>query len=346
MNVNSEVRNTLDGIINKALSIVFPADDAYAFLVDTINYAQTLQRLQPEFKGTPSGNLEALTIASRQIREADDTDGDTTTTTDGVSKRQISYSVKKVFWNTWLKNDDVVYNAVRRANMSTGIGATQIDITSTNDLEALIVQMLQKQFAMDLQDLIFNGDVDSISAGGDPDADFLKILDGFVQKSLSSSYITDLGTASITIADMVAHVQLLPEKYKNNFGDSITWFMKQSTHDKLLADLQSRQTGLGDAIILDGRIQRIAGYTVEIVAGLSGPYVNPADYTEGNRGWVGLAPWSNLAPVFTPQGTKYRREATGATAAKRDSTYHHITSYLDAVIKELDGIAIILGDNI
>lgn len=344
MKVNQDLA-TQQANIQKDLNITFPAMDAYQFLVDTIKNAKTLDRLQPLYKDVPSGNIDALTVGSRRLRLADDSDGDTSTPADGITKRQTPYSVKKVFWDTWLKNDDVVYNAIRRTNSNSGIGFSQEGITPSSDLETVSIQMIQKQFGMDLQDLAFNGNVSAAVTSGDPDADFLGILDGFVKKSLSTSYITDLLTDEPTIAAFVQHIQMLDEKYTSNFGETITWFMKKQTHDKLVGDLTSRQTALGDTVIKDGVIMRIAGYDVEIVSGLQGPYVDDTNYNLGRRGWVGLTPWSNLTPILT-QAAKYKREGSGSTAAKKDSTYHIIFAYMDVVIKEVDAVAVMLGDNL
>lgn len=344
MKVNAALVKEMRAAIKKDLDIAFGLDDSYQFLIDTINNAGTLNRLQPEMKAVPAGNIEALSVASRKTRLADDSDGDTSTPADGVTKRQIPYAVKKVFWDAWLKNDDVVYNSIRRASSNVGIGYTQEGITPTTNLETAVIQMIQKQFGMDLQDLAFNGDT-AAAAASDPAAPFLGIVDGFVKISAGASAVTDLGTDEPTMAAFMAHIALLPEKYKANFGAAITWFIKQSTHDKLAAEISSRQTALGDNVMVEGKITKIGGYNVEIVAALEGPYKNPADYLEGKRGWAALTPWQNLTPVFT-QDVKYKRTAEGATAAKKDSTYHILFAYMDVIIKELDGIAIMLGDNL
>lgn len=345
MKVNQAItKEFVMSTIEKNLSIAFPADDAYQFLTDTISNAGTLSRLNPLIRSVPAGNIDALTTETRKIRLADDSSGDTSTTADGVTKRQIPYAVKKVFWDTWLKNDDVVYNAVRRAMSLTGIGAMQPGVMESSDLETVVISLIQKAYALDFQDLMFNGDTDAATAS-DPDADFLGILDGFVKKSLSSSYITDIGTAEPTIELFMNHLQILPEKYKNNFEASLTWFIKRSTHDKLLTDLSSRQTPYGDAVIKDGKIQSIAGYPVEIVATLTGPYINPADYSEGRKGWACLTPWQNLTPVLT-QDVKYNRTGDGATALKKDSTYHILHGYGDAVLRETDACAVMVGENL
>jgi len=324
MNANTDINiETIRTDLAKSLNIAFPQNDAYGFLVDTIGNAETLSKLMPMIKSSSAGNIDALTIGKRKIRIADDTSGNPTGVT-GITKRQIAYAVKKVFWDEWIKNDDVFYNAVREANNI----ATQTGISNTTDLETLIIQMLQKQFAMDLQDLAFNGDTTDTSG----DAAFLTILDGFVKKMKTSTNETDLGAAALTLTQFVNHVQLLPEEYKNNFADDIAWFITRKVHDKLMALVSARATGYGDAVMQDGKITKLAGYDIEIVASMQ-------------SGFVALTPRKNLVPIMT-MDVKYTRTGDGAEAAKRDSTYHIIHAYLDVIVKEVNAVAYMIGDNL
>ena len=324
MNANQDINiDTIRTTLMKSLTIAFPANDAYGFLVDTINNAGTLNMLRPMIKAVPAGNIEALTIGKRKIRLADDTTGNPVGV-NSITKRQIPYAVKKVFWDEWLKNDDVFYNAIREANNI----LTQTGISNTADLETLVIQMLQKQFAMDLQDLAFNGDTADVSG----DSAFLTILDGFVKKMKTSTNETDLTANQPTISDFMDHILLLPEQYKNNFGADIKWFITRKTHDKIAALVSARESGYGDVVLQNGQVQRLGGYDVEVVAGMQSKF-------------AALTPAQNLVPVLT-MDVKYNRTSDGAEALKRDSTYHIIHAYLDVVIKEIDAVAYMIGDNL
>lgn len=312
--------------ITKNLNIAFPSNDAYQFLVDTINMAGTLAMLRPLIKNVPAGNIDALSIARRKLRESDDDSFAIPTGQNSITKRQIPYAVKKMDWDEWLKNDDVYYNAIRQATSQMG----QPGITNTADLETLVIQMLQKALAMDMQDLIFNGDTATLNT--DPDYLFLKILDGFVKKMKASPYFTDLGATEPTLLDFVNHIQLLPEKIKNNYQDSIYWFISRKTHDKIMALVQARATNYGDAVLLNGRVTRLAGYNVEIVSGIQ-------------SGFAALTPWENLATIVT-QDVKYKRVSGDTLAAKKDSTYHVFHVYLDAIIREINAVAYMIGDKL
>lgn len=294
--------------IKKNLDIPMAISDAEAFLVDTINTASTLPKLQPLYRNVAAGNIDALSVGRRKLRQAGV--DDTPTGTDSIKNRQIPYAVRKVKWDEWLQNDDVFYSMAARGD----------------NAEQKVISMIQQQFGVDLQDLIFNGDTTAEESVGVPDP-FLSILDGFVKKMKASTNKTDLAAAEPTIMDFVNHIQLLPERYKS-FQD-ITWFISQKTNDKLVALIANRTTGFGDAVLQEGKITRLAGYPVEVVAELQ-------------SGFAALTPKSNLKPVFT-RDLRYIRTADGATAAAKDATYHVLYSYLDAIVKEVDAVAYLTG---
>lgn len=294
--------------IRKDLNISLPQDQAYQFLIDTIAKVSTLNKLQPVFRNSGSGNIDTLSVKTRKLRQHSKTN--TPTGVGGIDPGQIPYNVKKVFWDEWLQNDDVWYNQKARGE----------------NVEDTVIAMLQQQFGVDLQDLIFNGD--SATDSGATDYAFLSILDGFVKKAKASPNKTDLATAQPTLVDFVNHIQVLPEKYKNAHDD-ITWFITRGTHDRIVSLATQRQTGFGDAVLQEGKLSRLAGYDVEIVANLQ-------------SGIALLTPLKNLKPVFTRE-LRYIRTGDGATAAAKDATYHIIFAYLDAIIREVEAVAWMTG---
>lgn len=292
-------------LVLKDVNVPLPQAAAEAFLRDTINKATVLPKLKPYYKNAPAGNIDVLTVGRRKLRLA--SKNDTPTGTGAIDDRQIPYAVKKVKWDEWIQNDDVWYALAARGQ----------------NVEDVIVQMIQEQFATDLQDLIFNGD----TASADP---FLNIIDGFVKKAKQSPYKTDLADAEPTLMDFVNHIQILPEKFKSR--TDIEWLITQKTHDKLVSMIVSRQTGYGDAVLVEGKVTKVAGYPVDVVEEMQG-------------GFAMLTPVDNLKPVFT-RDVRYNRTAQGATAAAKDATYHILFAYLDAVIRETEGIAYMVGSKL
>ncbi|MEH6921379.1 phage major capsid protein, partial [Bacillus velezensis] len=141
---------------------------------------------------------------------------------------------------------------------------------------------------------------------------------------------TDLAANDVTIQAFVDHVAVLPDKFKTR--NDIAWFITQKTHDKLMSLLTTRQTNLGDAVLIDGKVSKLAGYDVEIVQ-------------EMQSGFAMLTPRENLKPVFT-RDLRYNRTAQGATAAAKDAAYHILFAYLDCVIREVDAVAWMTGSKL
>ncbi|PEU05219.1 phage major capsid protein [Bacillus cereus] len=292
-------------IVLKDVNVPLPQAAAEEFLRDTINKATVLPKLNPYYKKAPAGNIDTLSVGKRKLREASKTD--TPTGVGSIAPGQIPYAVKKVKWDEWIQNDDVWYALASRGQ----------------NVEDVIISMIQDQFAVDLQDLIFNGD----SSSADP---FVKIIDGFIKKAKVSTNKTDLAANDVTIQAFVDHVTVLPDKFKTR--NDIAWFITQKTHDKLMSLLTTRQTNLGDAVLIDGKVSKLAGYDVEIVQ-------------EMQSGFAMLTPRENLKPVFT-RDLRYNRTAQGATAAAKDATYHILFAYLDCVIREVDAVAWMTGSKL
>lgn len=296
----------------KDVSMDLVGEGSQEFLVDTLSNASTLIKLNPIYRKSPAGDIDTLGVEGRRLRKHGRTHTPNNTT-DGITKSKIPYAVQKVFWDTWLDDDDVWYN----------------EQTRHQNIEDVIMSMIQSQAGIDLQDLIFNGDTETEAS--DSDFEFLSIIDGFVKKMKKSSFKTDLGTAEPKLIDFSNHIQILPERYKNAHDD-ITWFITRNTHDKLTAQITQRQTGFGDAVLVDGKLERFGGYPVEIVTNLQ-------------SGFAALTPMKNLKPVFTRE-IRYKRTAEGAEAASKDATYHILFAYLDCVLREVDAVAYLVGEKL
>lgn len=298
--------------IKKDLDLTFDGHASYQFLVDTIAKAGTLAKLEPIYRASASGNIDTLSVKSRRIREH--SRNNQPTGTGGIEKNKIPYTVKKVTWDEWIDNDDVWYNQQNRGE----------------NIESTVIGMIQQQFAVDLQDLMFNGD--TATPTSDEDYKFLGIMDGFVKKiKAGSPFKTDFGSNAFTLRDLTGHISILPEKYRNAHND-ITWFWSRSTYDKVLMLVTDRATGFGDAVLVNGKLAAFGGYPIEIVANM-----------QNNFG--ALTPMKNLKPIFTRE-LKYKRTGEGALAAAKDATYHILFAYADAVVRELDAVAWMTGDKL
>jgi len=344
-NINAQVikeRVEQVGFTKAEMSFSSP-QQSYDFLVDTINMATTLKKLPYNIKGVPSGNIDALNFGRRNLRLHDKNFNGVPDGKDNKTERQIPFNVKKCDFDIWLDNDDMYYYAARQANSL----PQQPDLANPANLQALVISAEQKVLAMDMQDLMFNGDTAYPTAGAD--ADFFRVLDGFVKKLSASPHKKDLTTSEVQLTDLLDVVAMMPEEFKSNFNNDIVWIMNQVSHDKILRLLLNRNTNLGDAVITDGKITRIFGYNVEIVEGMMGTLKDPADASKGRNGMIFLTPMMNLVPVSTYNPSIKYRTVTAATdviAAKKDASYHIWNVYLDAVVREVNGCVYLTGENV
>lgn len=334
-------KTVINELIQKAAMSFTAPQKNYEFLVDTINMAGTLAKLPYELKSVPSGNLDALTFRTHVLRARDKNNFNIPEGTNNVTERQIPFAVKDMDFDLWLDNDDMRYYAAREA---TGL-KPQPDLSKPKNLTALVISAERKLMAMDMQDLIFNGDKNYQS--GQTDTKFYNILNGFVRQLSVTTNKKDLTTAEPTLADFAEVVANLPEKYKSNFAEDIKWFISQSTHDKIFKLLSARATSLGDGAIVDGKVTRLFGYDVEVVSGILGYLKTPGTISDGRIGIAILTPMSNLIPVSTyTKAVEFKSVNNDTVSIKKGATYHNWKLNLDAVVKEVDAASILIGDKV
>ena len=289
-----------------AASTLLVTDQAEAFIYDIIANSNTLKKLNVQYKDQTSGNIEALEAQTRKTRKYSYTPGQTPEGAFDVNKREIPYNVVKVFLDMWLHNDDVWYILQQRGQ----------------NMETALTSMMQESFALDMQDLLFNGDT---AASGTGDDDFLKILDGFVKKMKAIDRKTNLGAKLPTPEDFITMKKKIKSKYWNHPKFNFNWIMSENTKLDIQRSIIARPTAWADSVIKDGELVKIAGLPIEIVS----------TYPDN---FIALTPLSNLQPVFTRE-VRYNMTSTGVECAKRDATYHIGFAYLDAVINNPECVA-------
>lgn len=289
-----------------AASTLLVTDQAEAFIYDIIQNSNTLKKLNVQYKDQTSGNIEALEAQTRKTRKYEYTPGQTPEGAFNVNKREIPYSVVKVFLDMWLSNDDVWYILRQRGQ----------------NMETALTSMMQEAFALDMQDLLFNGDKSASSTGHD---DFLKILDGFVVKMKKSNKKINLEANLPTPEDFILLKKKIPSKYWNHPKFNFNWIISENTKLDIMRKIIKRPTAWADSIIVDGELKKLSGLPVEIVS----------TYPDN---FIALTPLSNLQPVFT-RDVRYNMTSTGVECVKRDATYHIGFAYLDAVINNPECVA-------
>lgn len=289
-----------------AASTLLVTDQAEAFIYDIIANSNTLKKLNVQYKDQTSGNIEALEAQTRKTRKYSYTPGEVPTGAFDVNKREIPYNVVKVFLDMWLSNDDVWYILQQRGQ----------------NMETALTSLMQEAFALDMQDLLFNGDT---AANGTGDDDFLKILDGFVKKIKAISNKINLGANLPTPEDFITMKKKIKSKYWNHPKFNFHWVISENTKLDIQRSIIARPTAWADSVIKDGELVKISGLPIEVVS----------TYPDN---LIALTPLSNLQPVFT-RNVRYTMTSSGVECAKRDATYHIGFAYLDAVINNPECVA-------
>ncbi|MCU5070087.1 phage major capsid protein [Bacillus pacificus] len=198
--------------------------------------------------------------------------------------------------------------------------------------EDTVMTLMSSQMGVDLEDLHWNGDVDS----SDP---FLAINDGWLKKILKSkeSHIIDhaklvTGTGEEAKANgfgkgsIFALSGVMPNKYKNS---NLRWIMSPNRREKWIEYLTNRPTGAGDAALLGAgdQVNKPMGYGIVTVPSLTDDVIILADPR-------------NFIAVNTYE-TRIRKTTEGKSAVMEDKRFYVIHFDDDAVIQELDAVAIL-----
>ena len=177
---------------------------------------------------------------------------------------------------------------------------------------------MQQQFGADLQDLAFNGDTDS----ADP---FIKLKNGFIKQAKANAAVKVNGAALPTISELTEKVVgAFDNKYLNS---EFMWHMSLKTSTHYVAEIQNRNTVLGDSAVVDGKLTNIAGFAVEIVDSMVDDVIL-------------FTPCANLTPVFGYEVSMQTAAADSNSVAKQ-ATYHFLLTSADFVIREVKAIGIV-----
>lgn len=291
--------------LRKSNNVTLPKDDSRAFMREAVASASTLQKLYFYPAKAPEGQIDVLGAKKRRMKlhqgVATEPNG-----TDIIEERVVPFLLTKVFTDTWIEDENVYYTAQSRGD----------NVSDT------ILSMMRDQFAADMQDLAFNGDKSSSD-------NFIKMKDGFLKLARTNpDTLKHDVTGAIKVMDLQAvPPQVAPEQIR--VGNYV-WIMGRGTHTALQAEVIARETPKGDAVLIDGSLAKLHGYSIEVV-----------DHIEEDV--VLFTPLENLT-VVTGYEVKYRRSSESERAVAKESTYHYISSAMDFVIRTPKALVYIGAD--
>lgn len=122
-----------------------------------------------------------------------------------------------------------------------------------------IMRMIAERAALDLEELIVNGDTDS----SDP---YLKILNGI--RKQADAHIVDFANASVSKDAFKAGIKAMPKKYYRNPAD-FRFFTSYNAQVEYMDTIANRQTSLGDRAV-QGGLPTAYGTPVQGIAMIQG----------------------------------------------------------------------------
>jgi hypothetical protein len=220
------------GYLNPAQSREFLRQmfDATAFLKD----------IQTIHMRTPTQDLDFIGMNKRVLRPATENAAPTWRVGIVPSKQQLE--AKEVILPFDI-TDNVLEDTIERDNADDTIAA-----------------MMSEQFGNDLCDLSINGDI----AASGPDADFLKIGDGFVKLAKASTDTHKVNTGGLTDYKDTIFPNLLaamPNRHKRRKTE-LRFYVSPTVAEAYTKQLSLRDTALGDESLITGNLQRYAGIPI------------------------------------------------------------------------------------
>lgn len=292
---NGTLVKQLSAIQKAGNNVTLRDDNAREFQLDVVGSQSTLAKLHTHFAISGTGSIDKLGVKKRTLRKHKGS-STTPTGTEIADESTVPFTLTPLYLDTWIENSNTFYTARTRGQ----------------DVRQALLTLMQGQFGADLQDLSFNGDESSTD-------EFVKLNDGFVKQAKEKAVMNHAGLAELPkIEKLTTYTGEFDDKYING---SFVWFMSRTTNLHYVAEVQNRQTNLGDTTIIGGVLTNIAGYQVEIVDGM------PSNV-------ILFTPYENLAKVLGLNVT-LTTAAQDSTSVAKQSTYHFMLTDIDFVIREV-----------
>lgn len=192
------------------------------------------------------------------------------------------------------------------------------------NFEKITTDLMATQVGVDTEDLIINGDTDTLDT--DPDYDFLKLDDGIKKLITNGGHVVDVsGSADMELEMFYKAVAAIPNKYNNG---RLRWLMSPTRAQQWELFLLNKVLNAGGAVPEALYKSPVAIPTMQ-VPGL-------------DNNTVILIDPLNIIEVNT-YAVKIRKDATSKEAIYKDKRFYVIHFDLDTIIEELDATAIITG---
>lgn len=195
-------------------------------------------------------------------------------------------------------------------------------------LKNTIMQMIQERVALDLEELILQGDTDSADT-------YLAVINGFLKKA--TSHVVDAQASEISLSNFSSLIKAVPQKY---IRDAAAWRMYTSRNIDLAwkEQVAARNTVAGDRFLLENTNATALGYKIEPIAMMPEDLVydnntTPTSDDTSSLGQMLFTHPQNLIVGFT---RKVQIETDKDISARQHIIV--VTLKVDAAIEEADAV--------
>ena len=246
MQQNTFIRNIIDQptILREVRTVPMNAPQMQ---INKIGFGSRILKPAPQTGGSGSGTTGADPIEPRHLALADRSKTDL---------GQVVLNTKEIIAEVHIP-DEVLEDNIERG-----------------DLQNTILALIAERAALDLEELIIQGD----TASGDT---YLALLDGVLK--LSTSNVVDAGGAPVSVDVFNDQKKALPTRFRRNLS-SLRFYNSMDVESDYRVQVASRGTDLGDAVLTGNAPVPVLGVPLRGVAlmpNASGLLINPQNIIWG-----------------------------------------------------------------
>lgn len=278
-------------------------EQARKFIQQTFEVTNLTPLVRHEMRTAKTGEIDKIGIASRILRKKTENTDDEYRA--GVNTSQIEYATTAVRL-PWEITEETLRENIEGQNF-----------------EAIVTNLMTKQFGIDLEDLYLNGDIDTDPT--DEYYNFLKINDGWIKQITNGGHVYSAtgGNGAMSLDLFYKTLATMPNKYNNG---QLRWLMSPRRAQEWELFLLNQVIGNGGAVP-DSLYNSPAKIPTVQCPSLSDDKIiltNP----------------KNLVVVNT-YDVQIRKTTEGKEAIMKDKRFYAAHLDFDPVIEEIDATAII-----
>lgn len=213
-------------------------DESRKFIHTTIDQTGFLSTVTRQEVIAATANIEVMGIAARVLRAATENVAFTTSTAPTISQRTLTKTTVKLFYRV---TDEFLHQNIERESIS-----------------EVLNEKFATAFGNDLEDLSVNGD----DGSGDS---FININNGWLDIMLADGSVNDVDATAMAddFLNLIfpAMLNALPNKYAGNKG-ALVYLVGTDSENEYAEQLGSRETGLGDSMVLQATQMKYRGIPV------------------------------------------------------------------------------------